>query len=63
MIPYMKTIEFEIFVAEFIEDSSPKTIEEIEDIAESLHNSLEVGIKDYIDGEDRFDYDYYEPLF
>lgn len=63
MIPYMKSIDFEIFVADFIEDLKPKTIDEIEDIAEGLHNALEVGIKDYIDAKDDFDYDDYDPLF
>ena len=63
MIPYMKSIEFEIFVAEFIEDLKPKTIDEMEDIAENLHSALEVGIQDYIDAKDDFDYDDYDPLF
>lgn len=63
MIPYMKSIDFEIFVADFIEDLKPKTIDEIEDIAENLHSALEVGIQDYIDTKDDFDYDDYDPLF
>lgn len=63
-VPYMKSIDFEIFVAEFIEDLKPETMDDIQDIAEDLHNALEIGIKDYIESEeDRFNYDDYDPLF
>ena len=62
-LDYMRTLDVEIFVSDLLEKVSPDTIEEIERMAEQLHNSVEIGIQDYIDGEDRFDYDEYNPLF
>ncbi len=63
MIPYKNIIDFEIFIADFIESLEPKSIEDIEHMADELHQSLETGIYDYIDGEERFNYDDYNPCY
>lgn len=64
ILDYMRTVDVEIFVGDLLEEANPNTIEEIERMAEQLHNAIEIGIKDYIESEeDRFDYDEYNPPF
>lgn len=60
---YGNTLNFEIYVADLIEAMGPETIEEMEEISEALHNSLEIGIRDYLDCDDILDYDDYIPVF
>jgi hypothetical protein len=63
IIHYNKTINFEIYVAEFIAELEPETIEDLEKISEMLHDSLEIGIRDFIESKDNFNYEDYTPYY
>ena len=54
-------IEFEIFVADFIERYSPKDEEECEDFSRQLHEYAEVAIQDYVMDSDTLNDENYEP--
>lgn len=63
IVPYMDSLNFEIYVGDLIEALKPKSEEEIEQIADELHQSLEIGISDFIDDSEEFDLDNYHPLY
>ena len=63
IIPYIDSLNFEIYVGDLIEALKPKSEEEIERIADELHQSLEIGISDFIDDSEEFDLDNYNPQY
>jgi len=63
IVPYMDSLNFEIYVGDLIEALKPKSEEEIEHMADELHQSLEIAISDFIDDSEKFDLDNYHPLY
>ena len=61
---YKDELQFEIYVAELIEQFHPKSISDLETISDDLHNCLEIGIRDFVDSTDGvLNYDEYTPCY
>lgn len=44
-------LEFELSVANFVDSIEPTTVEELEKLADTLHQHVEIAIMDYADDE------------
>ena len=47
-------LNFEIYVMTLCEESKPKTEKDLEELAEELHQRVEIAVVDYINESDRF---------
>ena len=54
---------FEIYVMDLCESIKPKKCEDLESLAEELHQSIETAIEDFIRDSEEFDIDDYEPVY
>lgn len=53
-------LNFEIYVMTLCEESKPKTEKDLEDLAEELHQRIEIAVEDFINESDQLDIENYE---
>lgn len=56
-------LSFELYVGDLLERTNPKSCNELERIAEELHNRIEIAIQDYISDCEFLDLDDYTPSY
>ncbi len=52
-------LDFEIMIMDMCDSINPKTCEDLEYLADSLHQSIEVAIQDYIEDSENLNIDDY----
>ena len=54
---------FEIYVMTLCEEIKPKTEKDLEDLAEELHQRIEIAVEDFINESDKFDIENYNGMY
>ena len=51
---------FDIYIMDLCEEIKPKTEKDLEELAEELHQRIEMAVEDFINDSDRFDIENYD---
>ena len=54
---------FEIYVMTLCEENEPKTEKDLEELAEELHQHVEIAVVDFINESDRFNIENYDEQY
>lgn len=62
-LDYRNGLSFDIYIMDLIEAQKPKSVKDLIDFSEDLHQRVEMAIQDYIYDDDTLDLDDYDPQY